>query len=97
MLASCVAIAGLGSGCHKPSASRGEVLFAKHCARCHIRNEGQASPAPMLSGYFYRRPMPRERDAEKVIREGRRAMPPFGARLARAEVDDLIAYLKTLR
>ena len=92
-----VSCAALCAGCHQPSASRGAVLFEKQCARCHIQHEGQASPAPALRGYFYRSPLPTAHDAEEVIRKGRRAMPPFGERLSLDEVEDLIAFLRTLR
>jgi len=90
-------IAMFWAGCREPSPAEGAALFGRHCARCHIAHPGQASPAPLLSGYFYRSPRPTVRDARSVIREGRRAMPPFGARLSAPEVDDLVAYLETLR
>jgi len=91
-----IAFAVTWDGCHKPAASEGAAVFEKYCARCHIRHEGQASPAPALAGYFLRKPAPAVRDVENVIRNGRRAMPPFGARLSSAQVEDLVAYLKTL-
>jgi cytochrome c6 len=86
----------LFSGCHQPSVENGAVLFRKDCARCHIQKAGQADPAPALTGYFERKPQPTTQQAKEMIRNGKRAMPPFGERLSSDEIDDVIAYLKTL-
>jgi mono/diheme cytochrome c family protein len=87
----------LCAGCHRPSAENGVLLFARNCARCHVPHEGDASPAPVLTGYFDRKPRPTVKQARQIIRDGKRYMPPFGKRLSADEIEDLIAYMKTLR
>jgi mono/diheme cytochrome c family protein len=92
-----LAIAVALAGCRQPSVENGRVLFRNDCSRCHADRPGQASPAPNLAGYFSRSPQPTLRQAQAIIRDGKRAMPPFSQRLAPREFDDLIAYIKTLR
>jgi mono/diheme cytochrome c family protein len=92
-----LSLAGAFVGCRQPSAENGRALFNENCVRCHAQQPGHASPAPSLAGYFYRNPHPTLRQAQEVIREGKRAMPPFGQRLSTGEIDDVIEYIKTLR
>jgi mono/diheme cytochrome c family protein len=92
-----IAFAALCSGCHRQSPENGAQLYRSHCAHCHTRLPGQASPAPDLAGYFNRHPQPSMPQVKEVIREGKGAMPPFDQQLSSNDVDDLIAYLKTLR
>jgi mono/diheme cytochrome c family protein len=75
----------------------GAVLYRMDCAACHVRHAGVSLAAPALEGYFDRKPQPTTRLAREIIRDGRRYMPPFGNRLSSNEIDDLIAYMKTLR
>jgi mono/diheme cytochrome c family protein len=84
-------------GCRQPSVENGSLLFNHDCARCHAHPPGDASPAPNLAGYFSRSPQRTLREARGIIRDGRRAMPPFGQRLSSGEIDDVIAYIHTLR
>jgi mono/diheme cytochrome c family protein len=91
------AFAALCAGCHRPSPGNGALLYRKHCAHCHIRQPGQPSLAPDLAAYFNRSPQPPAREIKQVIREGKNTMPPFDQQLSSSDVDDLIAYLKTLR
>jgi mono/diheme cytochrome c family protein len=97
MSAFALALSAAFVGCRQPSAEDGRLLFNKDCARCHEHQSGEASPAPNLAGYFSRNPRPTWRQTRSLIREGKRAMPPFGQRLTSREIDDLIAYIKTLR
>jgi cytochrome c6 len=86
----------LFSGCYRPSVENGAVLFREDCARCHVQKAGHADPAPALTGYFERKPQPTMQQVKDMIRNGKRAMPPFGERLSSREIDDVIAYLRTL-
>jgi mono/diheme cytochrome c family protein len=94
---SAIALAALCEGCHRPSSENGAMLYRKHCAHCHTRQPGQASPAPGLGAYFNRHPQPSVPEVKKLIREGKGAMPPFDQQLSSHDLDDLVAYLKTLR
>jgi mono/diheme cytochrome c family protein len=85
------------AGCRKPSAENGSELYRKYCASCHIPQPGRTLSAPSLAGYFDRRPRPTARQARRVIRDGRLYMPPFRGRLSSNDIDDVIAYMKTLR
>jgi mono/diheme cytochrome c family protein len=80
--------------------TRGEGFYLQRCSLCHLpRKLKFGSPAvvgPVLSGLF------KEADPEqlKVLRayilKGGPGMPGFQYGLEPKEVDDLIAYLKTL-
>ncbi len=68
------------------------ALYARHCARCHgAERLGGMGPALLPENL---RRLKRDR-AAAVIRDGRPAtqMPAFGARLDRAAVDALVAYI----
>ena len=90
------------SGAEKLSeeARRGEGLFLQRCSICHLpRKLKFGSPpvvGPILSGQF----KDANPDQMKVLRgfilKGGPDMPGFQYGLEPKEVDDLIAYLKTL-
>lgn len=92
-----VALAVICAGCRRPSPENGSLLYRKNCARCHVQQMGQSSPAPSLTGYLYRSPQRSVQQIKAVIRKGKGAMPPFGQLLSSREINDLIAYLQTLR
>lgn len=71
------------------SVQKGEVLYMRHCQKCHPQGEGGLGPA------FNHIPTPPKR---LQIRLGLGAMPAFGKKeLSNDELDDLMAYLKALR
>jgi mono/diheme cytochrome c family protein len=84
------------AGCHKPSVESGALVFQRNCAGCHLRHPGQSVSAPSLAGYFNQAPRPSASETRQIIRHGRRYMPPFAARLSPAEIDDVIAYIRSL-
>ena len=75
----------------------GQEIFSAKCMQCHAVHEGQYSFGPNLDGEL-RKPHPKKTPAQvtTVIREGKGKMPAFGEKLTRPEMDDLIAYLRTL-
>jgi len=85
------------------AASDGESLYQDHCAECHE----QAQPdllkqPPNLHGIFSGKTLPSgapatDTEVRKTIIEGRGIMPAFDKRLSNDEVDDLVAYLHTLK
>lgn len=75
---------------------RGRLLFLRHCRGCH--GSGSAEPeAPELRGLFE----PEdggglgEDSVRAVILDGRGAMTGFRDRITEAQLDDLLAYLRT--
>ena len=83
------------SGCHQGSPNTGAAVFRKNCYGCHGSTATQAFAAP-LSGYLTGPNKHSEAETRKIIREGKGNMPPFGRRLSRRELDDLMAYMKAL-
>lgn len=100
--------AGQGNA-RKPDPVKGKAVFAvTACWRCHDIDTGESKrpPAPSLKGNFQRSShvlvdgTKHEKHTDEMIRniitEGTKSMNPRGAVLTDEELDDLIAYLKTL-
>jgi mono/diheme cytochrome c family protein/DNA-binding beta-propeller fold protein YncE len=86
-------IAFAGSAVSQPAATgHAATLYATHCASCHgVDRFGAIGPALLPESLErLRRPA-----AAETIANGRAAtqMPPFGAALAKADIDALVAYL----
>ncbi len=81
-------------------ARRGEGLFLQRCSLCHLpRKLKFGSPAvigPSLSGQFKDAAPDQMKILRGFILKGGPDMPGFQYGLEPGEVDDLIAYLKTL-
>jgi mono/diheme cytochrome c family protein len=90
------------SGAEKLSddARRGEGLFLQRCSLCHLpRNLKFGSPpviGPSLSGQFKDAAPDQLKILRGFILKGGPDMPGFQYGLEPKDVDDLIAYLKTL-
>jgi mono/diheme cytochrome c family protein len=80
-----------------PQVKAGQEQFEKTCMQCHSTVEGQTSFGPNLHGVL-KAPHPRKTPAEVrvILKDGKNAMPPFGDKLAPKDVDNLLAYLRTL-
>lgn len=80
--------------------SRGEGLFLQRCSLCHLpRKLKFGSPpvvGPSLSGLFKEADADQQKFLRALILKGDPKMPGFQYGLEPNEVDDLIAYLKTL-
>jgi mono/diheme cytochrome c family protein len=82
----------------------GKGLFLQNCAICHLpdRNNPKntddpgTTVGPVLNGLFRRNPAPREEVIRVFIQRGTQKMPGFQYGLQPAEIDSVIAYLKTL-
>jgi len=102
--ASLSAFASLNTACSPSAAAeRGQELFDLHCALCH---EGPTpdlkKQPPRLEHLFAAKQLPSGAPASdvqvrKTIVEGLRTMPAFDKRLNEQELDDLVAYLHTLK
>ena len=81
-------------------ARRGEGLFLQRCSLCHLpRKLKFGSPpviGPILSGQFKDATPDQMKVLRGFILKGGPDMPGFQYGLEPKEVDDLIAYLKTL-
>ena len=81
-------------------ARRGEGLFLQRCSLCHLpRKLKFGSPpviGPSLSGQFKDATPDQMKTLRGFILKGGPDMPGFQYGLAPNEIDDLIAYLRTL-
>jgi mono/diheme cytochrome c family protein len=74
----------------------GERIFTESCASCHNAHSSNALIGPGLKGYYKtHQPPPTNTAVRTIIHDGKGNMPGFG-NLDDTEIDDLIAYLKTL-
>lgn len=96
-----------GSSSGTASVAQGKELFHENCAMCHSATETKTKIGPGLKGLFKAKELPyshrpvtvanvREQ-IEKGNPQGKpMPMPGFGGKLSPAQINDLIAYLKTL-
>jgi len=79
---------------------RGEAIFYQRCSLCHlprIRKGGTTpGPAPSLTGVLKSGEQGREAKVREFILKGSERMPGWQYTLSPAQLDDVIAYLKTL-
>jgi len=84
---------------------RGEVTFKTNCVLCHgVRGDGKGRAAKLYDPppVDLTRSEKSDEYREKIIRLGGEAMhrssgmPPWEERLTKAEIDDLIEYLRTI-
>ena len=76
-------------------AANGKRIFNQYCSGCHDTLGDTAESAPVLRGYYHRQPRPSDPIVQRIIERGKGGMPPFST-LSSSQVDDLVAYLKTL-
>ena len=74
----------------------GRQMFGEYCGSCHSVHSSSSLADPGFKG-FYRTHQPRPSDAaiRAIIAGGKGKMPAFG-NLSAVQIDELIAYLKTL-
>lgn len=80
----------------------GQQVFKKNCNLCHFPDKADKKMGPGLKGLFSLKELPESHQPadEKTIRgqimNGTKKMPGFAKKLSPEQVDNLIAYLKTL-
>ena len=84
----------------KAMVAAGQEVFNKNCLQCHSYVEGQVSFGPNLKGET-KKAVGKKTPAEiKVIikkgKIGARQMPAWEGKLSESEINNVIAYLKTL-
>lgn len=98
------ALMGSSSGCKKTTrntpVARGEGIFIRTCASCHGADGragarvGTAKAKNLADPKLFERLG--EQGVKDVIRGGRGAMPSYGGVLDEQDLNDLVAYLRTL-
>jgi mono/diheme cytochrome c family protein len=75
--------------------AHGKRVFNQACAPCHDLAGKTAKPGPELKNYYHRQPLPADAAVRAIIQQGKGRMPALGS-LNKLQVDDVVAYLKTL-
>jgi mono/diheme cytochrome c family protein len=81
--------------------SRGRRVFDTQCARCHDPYNASAAKGPSLKKLYKRQYLPSglpatDQHVTDSIILGRKMMPPFNQSIGQQQLEDLLAYLKTL-
>lgn len=85
-----------------PAAADGRQVFNTYCLQCHSPTTNDAKVGPGLKGLFKNGKMPAsgkkvtDASVRQQILKGGNGMPGFEGTIEPADVDALIAYLKTL-
>jgi len=84
-----------------PTQAMGRNVFDANCARCHEPYSSRGLHGPSLHNLYKKEYLPSGMPANddritEVIWRGRAKMPAFGNALSTAQIDALLAYLKTL-
>ena len=84
-----------------PQEARGHAVFQAQCARCHHANSIKPLNGPGLQALYKKPYLPSGAPANDermraVILNGRNMMPAFGNVIDEQQLEDLMAYLRTL-
>ena len=76
---------------------RGEAVFSRHCPICHLGRPSAENPfiGKNLRGILKNAKPERETAVQESIEKGSDRMPGFRYTLTPAQIEDLMAYLKT--
>jgi mono/diheme cytochrome c family protein len=83
-------------------AAAGKTVFNQNCTACHTASSTATNVGPGLKGLFKAKKMPAsgkpvtEQNVRNQILNGGGGMPGFKDTLSTEQIDDLIAYLKTV-
>ncbi len=75
----------------------GQDIYTHKCLQCHSINEGEVRLGPSLYGEM-KKPYPKKSAPEvrAILENGKGKMPSFQDKLAKQDIDNLLAYLRTL-
>ncbi len=84
-----------------PQQSRGRRVFDAQCARCHDPYSASARKGPSLKHLYQHKQLPSglpttDEHVTESIMMGRKMMPAFNQKIGQQQLEDLLAYLKTL-
>jgi cytochrome c6 len=84
----------------KGNAANGEKLFADKCVKCHDKDGSGGTPfgKAMKAADLRSADVQKKSDADfyTQIDKGKGNMPPFGGKLDKSQIEDLIAYVRQL-
>lgn len=82
------------------SDSEAQKIFAEKCVRCHAENgSGDTAVGKALGAADLRTPVVQNLTDAQIyaqIDQGKGNMPPFGSGLSKAQINGLIAYVRSL-
>jgi mono/diheme cytochrome c family protein len=78
-----------------PTAVNGKHIFNQSCSACHDTLGATIKSGPELKSYYRRQPRPNDAAVHAIIQQGKGKMPAFST-LNKSQIDDLVAYLRTL-
>lgn len=73
----------------------GRRIFNQSCAACHDTTGTTTKSGPGLKNYDRHQPHRADATMRTIIQQGKGKMPGFTT-LGKTQIDDLVAYLKTL-
>jgi cytochrome c len=75
----------------------GQDIYTHKCLQCHSVNEGEVRLGPSLYGEM-RKPNPKKSASavRTILENGKGKMPSFQDKLTKQDIDNLLAYLRTL-
>jgi mono/diheme cytochrome c family protein len=75
----------------------GQDIYTHKCLQCHSVNEGEVRLGPSLYSEM-RKPNPKKSASEvrTILENGKGKMPSFQDKLTKQDIDNLLAYLRTL-
>lgn len=74
----------------------GQQVFGEYCGSCHSVHSSSSLAGPGFKGFYStHQPRPSDSAVRAIIARGNGKMPAF-ASLSAVQIDELIAYLKTL-
>jgi mono/diheme cytochrome c family protein len=84
-----------------PQQAHGRRVFDAQCARCHDPYTASAAKGPSLKKLYSRQYLPSglpttDEHVTNSIMMGRKMMPAFNQNITDQQLQDLLAYLKTL-
>ena len=90
-----------------PAAKAGQKVFQENCVMCHYADQAKTKIGPGMKGILKNKELPYSHKSATVanVREqiengnpqGKpMPMPPFGSKLSKSDMSNLIVYLKTL-
>lgn len=80
--------------------SEAQKIFAEKCVRCHAENgSGDTAVGKALGAADLRTPVVQKLTDAQIyaqIDQGKANMPPFGSGMSKAQINELIAYIRSL-
>jgi mono/diheme cytochrome c family protein len=75
--------------------ANGKRIFNQSCGACHDTLGTTTKSGPALKNYYRHEPRPADATVHIIIQQGKGRMPAFTT-LDKLQIDDLVAYLKTV-